>query len=324
MSDADIEKEYSKLALQEENLRTLRELSGRNTAAPESKQADAEINPDSIRTPQKSVAADEQITQSEGGRKDEAVLNLKKLSEALPFFCTLKDMESVLSKYWETLSGSIQAEDYREANLIITSISGNGKTTLGRMIGEAVVTAKRNSVNDSLLLISAETFNGKDIPGIYKQYVNGCILIQDAEKLSNESIQTLKLLMNIGTKHPLIILETPTDKRNELGELIADINEHFRHDIEIPVLDDNALAEFAVYYANSLEFDIDRVAVLTIHHLIENRQSYSHHVNLAEIVGFVEQATAHYGRNLFKKLIFSKTRHEFERPVLTERDFERI
>lgn len=315
---ADIEKQYSKLAIQEEYLRTLKELSedGKDTA-PKETDEDAEQNP--VETFKEPEPVAEEEKNPEG-----LIYSIGELNEKISFFSSLKDLSGELAKYWDILSEAIQSEDYRKANLIITSIAGNGKSALGRMIGEAVVTAKRNSVRDSLLMTTAEEFNGKDISELYKKQVNGCLIIENADKLSAESILTMKTLINIGDRHPLVILETDSDKRALLGNMTSSVAEYFANEIEIPVLNNNELADFAVYYADSIEFDIDKMAVLSVHHLIENRQSYTHHVSLAEIVGFVDAAVDRSGKNLFKKLIFSRTKHELERPVLTERDFERM
>lgn len=249
-------------------------------------------------------------------------ISLGNINEKVPYFVSHKTLGPKLIDYWDLLECCVNTSDFRPANVIITSIPGNGKTSFATSLATAVIGAARNSVSDLYCHIEAGDFNKKDIGDLYRKYSKGVILIENAANMSDESILSLKLLMEIGEIHPLVMLEMIPEEREGFLSRMDFLKDRFTKEIHIPVFEDAELAEFAVYYAGTQNFLIDNMALLKIHSMIINRQSFTHHVNLAEMAGFVDDAIEVSGKRLLKKLFFSKTQRELETPVLTENDFK--
>ena len=154
---------------------------------------------------------------------------------------------------------------------------------------------------------------------------NGALIIENASTLESDILANLLYYLDrLQIRGVLVILE---DKKEELDKLIhtyPQMDRIFSSKIEIEVLDNDGLVEFAKAYANSLEYSIDDMGVLAIYTRISDMQTNEHAVTIKEVKCMVNDAIDRAEKKNVKHFVdvlFGKRFNDEDMIILRENDF---
>lgn len=117
------------------------------------------------------------------------------------------------------------------------------------------------------------------------------------------------------------------DTKKEIERLILtypQIEQIFNSRIEVEVLDNDGLVNYAKAYANSQEYTIDEMGVLAVYTRISDMQTNEHAVSTAEVKDMVDEAIEHAGKKNvkhFMDVLVGKRFDDEDMIILREKDF---
>ena len=248
----------------------------------------------------------------------------KEQKELFSYFIPIKGMEKqICNALNDTARRLALGQSAKTGNLIITGGTGSGKTVLATNVIKAL--QKEIGMPEGKVgKIEAEVFNQKDINALYNKIAGGCLIIEEAGKLSKEAAVKLTFLLEHDTKGTLLILE---DTKHDIESMLAhDSNfaSKFTSRIDIPIFTSDELVLFAKSYAEEQGYVIDEMGVLALYNCISNIQKIDRATSIAEVKEIVDDAVAHAERGSIRKafaVLTSSRYDENDYIILHERDF---
>ncbi len=172
--------------------------------------------------------------------------------------------------------------------------------------------------------IDANVLNSKDIRKAIPKLNNGALVIENAGRLTVNSLDTLAKAVNHPTIHMIIILEDEKNEIKKLSAMRSYFSNMFPAVIEVPTYSNNDLVEYAKHYALEREYTIDDMGVLALHSRIDELQTSTHFVTTKEVEEIMDAAMNNVDKKnlvLLKNILFAKRYDENDLIILRESNF---
>jgi len=207
-------------------------------------------------------------------------------------------------------------------NLIVIGRKGSGKTVLAVDVVKAIQKSRKLK-SGKVAIISAESLNKKDIPETVRKIHGGSLIIENAGKLSQPTIDALNMAMTTQTGNLLIVLE---DQRQLLSGVIKknpNFAKKFTSRLEVPIFINDELVTFGQAYAKEHGYKIEEMAILALYSRIDAMQREDHAVTVAEVKDIMDTAFVKSKKNSMKRTMTNlfKSRDKSDRILLMEEDF---
>lgn len=210
-------------------------------------------------------------------------------------------------------------------NVIITTENNDSGFALAKSVVKFVKFADTNFAG-AMSRIDAEKFNTKNVSEILDKLNNGALVIERANKLSNNSL--IKLTQGIYQEERGIIIFL-VDTKNEIKRLLnrqRTLADFFNIRIDIVAMNEDALVDYGTKYAASLGYSIEEgFANLAFHKRVREAQAGNHIVTTTEVKEIIDEAVERNDKNFFSKItrkMSKKYRDEEGRVLLCEKDFD--
>ena len=248
----------------------------------------------------------------------------KEQKEIFTYFVPIKGMEQQLC---QALTGAatrlVSGRSASTGNMIIQGGQGSGKTVLATSVIKALQ-KEIGKPNGRIGKIEAAVLNQKDVTEILKKVSGGCLIIEKAGAISENTAQQLAALLERDNSGIFVIIE---DTHKGIAKALsqdAGFAARFSEKINIPIFTSDELVAFAKSYANELGYTIDEMGVLALYNSISNIQKLDQATTLTEVKEIVDQAIARAERGGLKKafsIIASQRYDEDDYVILREKDF---
>ena len=208
-------------------------------------------------------------------------------------------------------------------NIILTGEEGMDTLTLAKKLMKEVQQTDSN-FSGKIAKISSESLNKKGIAPVFDRIVNGALIIQKANKLSDDSVKDMQKVMNQEHKGMIVILEDTKGGAHKLLKKHPELKELFNVEIHVEALDNDSLVSYGRKYAEEQEYGMDEMGVLALHTCIAERQTIDHIVTIEEVKDIIDDAIQHANRKTlghFFDIIVAKRYDEEDRIILRENDF---
>lgn len=210
-------------------------------------------------------------------------------------------------------------------NVIITTDNNESGFSLAKTIVKFMKFADTNFAG-AMSRIDAEKLNTKSMTEVLDKLNNAALVIERANKLSNNSL--IKLTQGIYQEERGILLFL-VDTKSEIKKLLnrqRTLNDFFNIRIDIIAMNEDTLVDYGFKYAASLGYSLsDGFANLAFHKRIREAQAGNHIVTIAEVREIIDEAIEIDNNNVFSILarkMSKKYRDEEGRIILCEKDFD--
>ncbi len=172
--------------------------------------------------------------------------------------------------------------------------------------------------------IKASTLNAKDAGSVLSNLYGCAIVIQDANELRPETMNSIFRILNSPDKQMFVAMTVNKRSKhrflNEYGNYLDSFNISF----DIEALSNKELGEFGEKYALSREYSIDDMGKLALQTRIEDRQTASHSVMVSEVKEIVDAAieqASHKGIGYFIGSLTGRIFDKNDMIILMEKHF---
>ncbi len=249
-----------------------------------------------------------------GGLKEEIDDGLsEEQKEILAYFLAIKAIRP-------TITDIVKRTEYAPEHMIVTGGEGSGRTSIAMRIIKAAQVHKDDKI-ETIAKIKATLLNQKKVTEIFDKVNGGVLIIEQAGSLKPTTVYAIEEALYSNRYYVQMIL---VDTRSAIFKLLRSTTS-FLNDIQmcidLPVYNNNELAEFAKTYAQVNGYVFDGMAILALHSVIELFQTDQHAVNLEDVKNIMDEAMERAdrrSRKLFGKLFSKKT----DDTILLESDFE--
>lgn len=249
-------------------------------------------------------------------RKKELTDNEKKL---FTYFVKVPGMKEQLVEALYDVQMAAADKTSRTGNIIVMGGRETGKT---RLIGSLIpaICQELNMEASKVAYVFADQINGKDITKIVGKLAGGFLVIENANQLTQETVEMLDKAMEFRTDGLTVILE---DEKIGMRKLIArfpKFAKKFTSMINIPVFTNDELVNFARVYTKENGFRIEQMGMLALYNLIGINQKEDEPMNIGAVKDMLDAAMAKSQGGLLK---FNKKKR-VDRDgfiVLYEKDF---
>lgn len=238
------------------------------------------------------------------------------------YFAKIPGMdEQILDALHTTYNGAVNKTS-RHGNIAIMGRPGTGKTRLSEGLVRSLC-KEFEMPAAKIARIHAEALNEKDVAKVVGKMAGGFLIIEQAGKMSPETIYNLSQSMEFRTDSMILLIE---DDKQDMRQLLADypeFAEKFDSVISIPVFTNDELVTFARTYAGEQGYKMDEMGVLALYTIIGDNQKEDEPVSVAqvkEMVDFAIRKASRGGRRFGRKLSGRQT-DENNRIILYEKDF---
>ncbi len=272
------------------------------------------------------ISEPENLGKQNGTKTAEPLMTLTEKEKTIfSYFMPVKGMEAQLRQALTGASRHLEEDETAATgNLLILGGHGTGKTTLATSIIK-VLQQETGRIEGKVGKIQAETLNGKNVGEIIRQVEGGCLIIENAEELTKESVVTLSLLLEQESSGLFVILEGTSKGIRKLMASDEGFAKKFTESISVPIFTNDELVTFARSYSRELGYKIDDMAVLALYNRISNIQRLDQATTLTEVKDIVDEAIDREAHGGIKKAISILTASRYtddDRIVLREKDFE--
>ena len=125
-------------------------------------------------------------------------------------------------------------------NIILTGEEGMDTLTLAKKLMKEVQQTDSN-FSGKIAKISSESLNKKGIAPVFDRIVNGALIIQKANKLSDDSVKDMQKVMNQEHKGMIVILEDTRGGAHKLLKKHPEVKEWLNIEIHVEALDSDSL-----------------------------------------------------------------------------------
>ena len=210
----------------------------------------------------------------------------------------------------------------KTGNIIVMGGKECGKTRLISSLIPAIC-KELNLEASKVAYVFAEQINGKNIYKIFAKLAGGFLVIENANQLTQETVEMLDKAMEVNTDGLTVIVE---DEKIGMRKLIArypKFAKKFTSMINIPVFTNDELVNFARIYTKENGYIIDQMGMLALYNLIGINQKEDLPMNIGAVKEMIDAAIAKSqgGIRKFKRNISKKRIDRDGYIVLYEKDF---
>ena len=210
----------------------------------------------------------------------------------------------------------------KTGNIIVMGGKECGKTRLISGLIPAIC-KELNLEASKVAYVFAEQINGKNIYKIFAKLAGGFLVIENANQLTQETVEMLDKAMEVNTDGLTVIVE---DEKIGMRKLIArypKFAKKFTSMINIPVFTNDELVNFARIYTKENGYIIDQMGMLALYNLIGINQKEDLPMNIGAVKEMIDAAIAKSqgGIRKFKRNISKKRMDRDGYIVLYEKDF---
>ena len=210
----------------------------------------------------------------------------------------------------------------KTGNIIVMGGKECGKTRLISGLIPAIC-KELNLEASKVAYVFAEQINGKNIYKIFAKLAGGFLVIENANQLTQETVEMLDKAMEVNTDGLTVIVE---DEKIGMRKFIASypkFAKKFTSMINIPVFTNDELVNFARIYTKENGYIIDQMGMLALYNLIGINQKEDLPMNIGAVKEMIDAAIAKSqgGIRKFKRNISKKRIDRDGYIVLYEKDF---
>lgn len=212
----------------------------------------------------------------------------------------------------------------RTGNIIVMGGKECGKT---RFISGLIpaICKELNLEASKVAYVFADQINGKPIDQIFEKLSGGFLVIENANQLTQETVEMLDKAMEKETDGLTVIIE---DEKIGMRKFIArypKIVKKFTSMINIPVFTNDELVNFARVYTKENGYTIDQMGMLALYNLIGINQKEDQPMNIGAVKNLIDTAIlkSQGGIRKFKRNISKKRIDRDGYIVLYEKDFSK-
>lgn len=212
----------------------------------------------------------------------------------------------------------------RTGNIIVMGGKECGKTRLISGLIPAIC-KELNLEASKVAYVFADQINGKPIDQIFEKLSGGFLVIENANQLTQETVEMLDKAMKKETDGLTVIIE---DEKIGMRKFIArypKIVKKFTSMINIPVFTNDELVNFARVYTKENGYTIDQMGMLALYNLIGINQKEDQPMNIGAVKNLIDTAIlkSQGGIRKFKRNISKKRIDRDGYIVLYEKDFSK-
>lgn len=212
----------------------------------------------------------------------------------------------------------------RTGNIIVMGGKECGKTRLISGLIPAIC-KELNLEASKVAYVFADQINGKPIDQIFEKLSGGFLVIENANQLTQETVEMLDKAMEKETDGLTVIIE---DEKIGMRKFIArypKIVKKFTSMINIPVFTNDELVNFARVYTKENGYTIDQMGMLALYNLIGINQKEDQPMNIGAVKNLIDTAIlkSQGGIRKFKRNISKKRIDRDDYIVLYEKDFSK-
>lgn len=212
----------------------------------------------------------------------------------------------------------------RTGNIIVMGGKECGKTRLISGLIPAIC-KELNLEASKVAYVFADQINGKPIDQIFEKLSGGFFVIENANQLTQETVEMLDKAMEKETDGLTVIIE---DEKIGMRKFIArypKIVKKFTSMINIPVFTNDELVNFARVYTKENGYTIDQMGMLALYNLIGINQKEDQPMNIGAVKNLIDTAIlkSQGGIRKFKRNISKKRIDRDGYIVLYEKDFSK-
>ncbi|MDD7220023.1 MAG: hypothetical protein PUI16_08615 [Clostridia bacterium] len=256
--------------------------------------------------------------------------------EIIPREKELRDYEKQLFTYFVKVPGmkeqlldtlcDVQAaaadKTSKTGNIIVMGGKECGKTRLISGLIPAIC-KELNLDASKVAYVFAEQINGKNIYKIFSKLAGGFLVIENANQLTQDTVDMLDKAMEADTEGLTVIVE---DEKIGMRKMIArfpKFAKKFTSMINIPVFTNDELVNFARVYTKENGYTIDQMGMLALYNLIGINQKEDQPMTVGAVKELIDTAIAKSqgGIRKFKRNISKKRTDHDGYIVLYEKDF---
>lgn len=286
---------------------------------------------------EKETSTDEDTDASENSSEESANENTESSETVENTDSELPDHEGFTDSQWTRLESFVLTEKPREqikeaipklshfantGNVIISSVDVDSAIELSKALAHEE--SLKDVLSHKVYMIKASSLNAKDVEATFDKVIDQALVIQDAEELRKETLETMKRVMSDPERTMLVFLAVSHRQKARFIKENEELLELFNIQIDIEALDNSELVNLAKKYAYKREFSINEMGTLALHRRIEERQTNSHSVLFSEVREIVDEAISHASKKnipYFFDVIFGKKRDDNDMIILGEKDF---
>ena len=212
----------------------------------------------------------------------------------------------------------------RTGNIIVMGGKECGKTRLISGLIPAIC-KELNLEASKVAYVFADQINGKPIDQIFEKLSGGFLVIENANQLTQETVEMLDKAMEKETDGLTVIIE---DEKIGMRKFIArypKIVKKFTSMINIPVFTNDELVNFARVYTKENGYTIDQMGMLALYNLIGVNQKEDQPMNIGAVKNLIDTAIlkSQGGIRKFKRNISKKRIDRDGYIVLYEKDLSK-
>ena len=212
----------------------------------------------------------------------------------------------------------------RTGNIIVMGGKECGKTRLISGLIPAIC-KELNLEASKVAYVFADQINGKPIDQIFEKLSGGFLVIENANQLTQETVEMLDKAMEKETDGLTVIIE---DEKIGMRKFIArypKIVKKFTSMINIPVFTNDELVNFARVYTKENGYTIDQMGMLALYNLIGINKKEDQPMNIGAVKNLIDTAIlkSQGGIRKFKRNISKKRIDRDGYIVLYEKDFSK-
>ena len=239
------------------------------------------------------------------------------------YFAQVPGMDQQLLDALHGAYGHVGERTSKNGNIVIMGSRGTGKTKLFESIVKAF--CKDMGIEATKIArIGAEALNAKEPAEVIAKVAGGFLLIEEAGKMSKETIEQLSEALGFRTDRLIVVLE---DEKESMRKMLAenkDFASKFKTVISIPIFTNDELVTFARTYANEKGYKVEEMGVLALYDLIGSKQSERDPITIdgvREIMDKAMESTKKVTKQFGRKLAVRNTDEE-GLTLIYEKDFD--
>lgn len=212
----------------------------------------------------------------------------------------------------------------KTGNIIVMGGKECGKTRLISGLIPAIC-KELNLEASKVAYVFADQINGKNIYKIFAKLAGGFLVIENANQLTQETVEMLDKAMEVNTDGLTVIIEDEKIGMRKLMARFPKFAQKFTSMINIPVFTNDELVNFARIYTKENGYTIDQMGMLALYNLIGINQKEDEPMNVGAVKELIDTAIAKSqgGIRKFKRNISKKRTDHDGYIVLYEKDFSK-
>ena len=212
----------------------------------------------------------------------------------------------------------------RTGNIIVMGGKECGKTRLISGLIPAIC-KELNLEASKVAYVFADQINGKPIDQIFEKLSGGFLVIENANQLTQETVEMLNKAMEKETDGLTVIIEEEKIGMRKFIARYPKIVKKFTSMINIPVFTNDELVNFARVYTKENGYTIDQMGMLALYNLIGINQKEDQPMNIGAVKNLIDTAIlkSQGGIRKFKRNISKKRIDRDGYIVLYEKDFSK-